>query len=158
MSVKICRYCEQEFLPSRYHPNQDVCSSDECQRRRRTDYHRRKLEEDPIYREQCRDSQRKWRDRNPEYMKTYLSKHRKDKQLDPQASTLAHEFQRVLSLVKNNLAFDLKRSTAAIWFIYPQAEGYEKNIFANAKLLALQGTLYALFSESPKKNISLKRF
>jgi len=104
MSVKSCRYCEQEFKPSRYHPNQDVCSSKECQCRRRTEYHRKKLEEDPIYREQCRDSQRKWREQNPDYMKTYLSKHRQDNQRNPQVSTLADEFQRVLSLVKNNLA------------------------------------------------------
>jgi hypothetical protein len=59
--------------------------------------------------------------------------------------------ERLLSLVKNNLAFDLRPSTAAIWFIHPPAAGHEKNILANAKILALQGTLYALFSESPKR-------
>ena len=157
MSVKICRYCEQEFKPSRYHPDQDVCSSKQCQRQRRTDYHRKKLDEDPIYREQCRDSQRKWRERNPDYMKQYLSNRQKQRLLAGE-TPLANELERLLGLVKNNLAFDLRPSTAAIWFIHPDDSAHEKNIFANAKLLALQGTLYALFSESPKKNISLKRF
>jgi hypothetical protein len=157
MSVKICRYCEQEFQPSRYHPDQDVCSSKQCQRQRRTDYHRKKLEEDPIYREQCRDSQRKWRERNPDYMKRYLSNRQEQKLLAGETSPLATELERLLSLVKNNLAFDLKPSTAAMWFVHPHTD-HKKNIFANAKLLALQGTLYVLFSESSKKNISLKRF
>jgi hypothetical protein len=86
-------------------------------------------------------------------MKTYLSKHRQDKQPDPQVSRMANEFQRVLSLVKNNLAFDLKRSTAAIWLIYPQAEDHEKNIFADAKVVAIKGTVYALLNEPPKEHL-----
>ena len=59
MNDKMCRYCIQKFRPSRYHPDQQVCSSADCQRRRRTDYHRQKLIEDPAYREQCLDSQKK---------------------------------------------------------------------------------------------------
>ena len=150
MSVKICRYCEQEFKPSRYHPNQDVCSSKECQLRRRTDYHRQKIGEDPIYREQCRDSQRKWREQNPDYMKKYLLR-RRLKLSQPETSALATEFQHLLTLIKNNLAFDLKPSTAAIWLVYPPAAGRKKNIFANAKVLAVQGTVYALLNDRSQR-------
>ena len=151
MSVKICRYCEQEFKPSRYHPNQDVCSSKECQLRRRTDYHRQKIVEDPIYREQCRDSQRKWREQNPDYMKKYLLRRHQEKLSQPETSALATEFQHLLTLIKNNLAFDLKPSTAAIRLVYPPAAGHEKNIFANAKVLAVQGTVYALLNDRPQR-------
>ena len=151
MSVKICRYCEQEFKPSRYHPNQDVCSSKECQLRRRTDYHRRKIVEDPIYREQCRDSQRKWREQNPDYMKKYVLRRRQENLSQPETSALAAEFQHLLTLVKNNLAFDLKPSAAAIWLVCPPAAGQKKNIFANAKLLAVQGTVYALLNDRSKR-------
>ena len=151
MNVKICRYCEQEFKPSRYHPDQDVCSSKECQRRRRTEYHRKKIEQDPIYREQCRDSQRKWREQNPDYMKKYLLRRRQQNLSQPDISALATEFQHLLTLIKNNLAFDLKPSTAAIWLVYPPAAGQEKNIFANAKVLAVQGTVYALLNERPQR-------
>lgn len=150
MSVKICRYCEQEFKPSRYHPNQDVCTSRECQLRRRTDYHRQKIVEDPIYREQCRDSQRKWREQNPDYMKKYLLR-RRQKLSQPETSALATEFQHLLTLIKNNLAFDLKPSTAAIWLVYPPAAGRKKNIFANAKVLAVQGTVYALLNDRSQR-------
>ena len=65
MEKKPCTYCKQEFYPSRYRPDQRVCSSTDCQRRRRTDYHRQKLATDPVYQEQCRDSQKKWREKNP---------------------------------------------------------------------------------------------
>ena len=57
MKDRICRYCTQNFSPSRYHPDEQICSSAECQRRRRADYHRKKVFEDPAYREQCLDSQ-----------------------------------------------------------------------------------------------------
>ena len=151
MSVKICRYCEQEFKPSRYHPNQDVCSSKECQLRRRTDYHRRKIVEDPIYREQCRDSQRKWREQNPDYMKKYVLRRHQENLSQPETSAFAAEFQHLLTLVKNNLAFDLKPSTAAIWLVCPPAASQKKNIFANAKVLAVQGTVYALLNDRSQR-------
>lgn len=156
MSVKICRYCEQEFLASQYHPNQDVCSSTECQRRRRTDYHRRKREEDPIYREQCRDSQRKWREQNPDYMKKYLASRREAAPTDMESSSLAGELKHLLALVKNNFALDLKSLTSAIWLVCPSEPRHAKNILAHAKLLAVEGTVYAFCEHSPVKNISLK--
>ena len=151
MSVKICRYCEQEFKPSRYHPDQDVCSSRQCQRRRCTDYHRQKLKEDPLYREQCRDSQRKWRERNPDYMKRYLSNRQKQEVPNSSAPDFADELERLLGLIKNNLAFDLRPSTTAIWLVSPSTAGHEKKTFAEAKFLVLQGTLYALFEDGPKR-------
>ena len=47
MEKKPCTYCKQEFYPSRYRPDQRVCSSTDCQRRRRTDYQWQKLATDP---------------------------------------------------------------------------------------------------------------
>ena len=66
-----CPYCRELFVPSRYHSDQVVCSGKECQRRRRTEYRRQKRRNDPAYREQCCDSQEKWRDRHPDYMQKY---------------------------------------------------------------------------------------
>src|ERR1700719_673109 len=76
MKTKTCTYCEQEFRPCQYHPDQRVCGSAECQQRRRTDYHREKLAKDFVYREQCRDSQKKWRENNSGYMKQYRARRR----------------------------------------------------------------------------------
>jgi len=150
MSVKMCLYCQKEFECSRYHPDQQVCSSTECQRRRRTDYHRKKLQKDPLYREQCLDSQRKWRERNRENIKRYVSKSRGKRLFESAISTLVREHH-LLGLNENNLALNLKPLTAAIWLIYPRKEGKEENIFANAKLVALQGTLYAVLNETAKR-------
>ena len=71
MKTKICKYCEQEFQTSRFHPDQRACGAEECQRHRRADYHRQKLAADSEYEETCRNSQANWRRNNPDYMKKY---------------------------------------------------------------------------------------
>ena len=70
-----CRQCQQLFNPSRFHPEQIVCGRSECQRRRRRDYHRRKIECDPEYAQVVRDSRRKWREAHPDYQKNYWLTH-----------------------------------------------------------------------------------
>ena len=118
MEENVCRYCIHEFRPSRYHPDQKVCSSRDCQRRRRTDYHRKKLVEDAAYREQCRDSQQKWREKNPHYMKRYWADRRAGDRL--------------------NSAVDLRSLDASIWLI--STDGFcEKNNLASAKIIIVQG-------------------
>jgi hypothetical protein len=70
-----CLYCKCSFLRSPYRPQQAVCSRPECQRRRRADYHRRKLEADPEYRQIAHDSQKKWREAHPDYLPRYRAQH-----------------------------------------------------------------------------------
>jgi hypothetical protein len=48
---KICKFCGNEFAPSKYRPNQEVCSEKECQ-----------------YKRQLKNMG-KWRDNNPDYFK-----------------------------------------------------------------------------------------
>jgi hypothetical protein len=74
MVERRCLYCQQVFQPSKLQRRQAVCGGTECQCRRRTEYHRKKLTADPEYREVCRDSPRKWRSRNPDYWKQYRQK------------------------------------------------------------------------------------
>ena len=137
MEEKVCRYCIHKFRPSRYHPDQKVCSSGDCQRRRRTDYHRKKLVEDPVYREQCRDSQQKWREKNPHYMKRYWAKRRTDDGLNAKKSQLASELNQLLKLVKNNSAVDLRSLDASIWLVSPDGS-CEKNNLASAKIIIVR--------------------
>ena len=75
MGERLCRYCQKSFQPSKFQPQQAVCSQPDCQRQRRADYHRQKIAADPDYREVCRDSPRKWRAAHPEYWKQYREKH-----------------------------------------------------------------------------------
>lgn len=138
MEEKVCRYCIHKFRPSRYHPDQKVCSSGDCQRRRRTDYHRKKLVEDPVYREQCRDSQQKWREKNPHYMKRYWADRRAGDRLNAKKLHLTSELNQLLKLAKNNSAVDLRSLDASIWLVSPDGL-YEKNNLASAKIIIVLG-------------------
>ena len=46
-----CRVCQNEFVPNKYRPNQQVCSRIACQRIRQI------------------DNEREWRNKNPDYFK-----------------------------------------------------------------------------------------
>ena len=69
MGERACRYCLKSFQPSKFQPGQAVCSDPDCQRRRRNDYHQRKVANDPVYRQGCRDSAQQWRAEHPGYWK-----------------------------------------------------------------------------------------
>ena len=151
MNKKTCPYCKERFLPSRFHPDQRICSSANCQRRRRADYHQRKVDEDPAYQEQCRASKKNWRDDNPNYMKRYLAKSRHLKRTLTGEASVVRELERLLGLARNNRLFDLKSSDATILLVCPKDTAGEKNTFAfekntlaHAQLIVLQGSLHAL--------------
>src|ERR1019366_6752215 len=103
MNQKTCTYCKQEFHPSHYHPDQKICSSVDCQRRRRSDYHRRKISTDPGYRDQCRDSQKKWRQNNPGYMSRYVAERKSRERSAPERARLLSELRRLETLDKGRL-------------------------------------------------------
>jgi len=162
MNEKTCAYCKQKFRPSRFHAEQTVCISSDCQRRRRADYHKRKLAGDPAYLEQCRHSQKKWRDENPDYMKKYLAKRRTPKRSPAYDSGVVKELQRLLGLARNNRVFDLKSSAATILLVCPEGIArqkntlaFEKNTLAHAKLIVLQGSMQTLLQGKGVKRTTL---
>ena len=135
---RCCRYCHQSFQPSKFHSQQNACSQPECQRRRRAEYHRRRIATDPEYAEVVRDSRRKWRERHPAYQKTYRQTHPTsvERNRDLQRQRDAH--RRVQFLVKNNLALDLKRCTAEAWLVGPAVEDLVKNNLAPCQMFIFQ--------------------
>jgi hypothetical protein len=133
MLLPCCPFCKESFARSRYHPDQVVCSAPDCQRQRRAAYHRQKLQGDPSYRDQCRDSQQLWREQHPEYMRTYREEHQSPK-MQPHA--VSPDLARLLECVKNNVAIDLKAYSATILLI--GSEGV-KNTVATAQLILIQG-------------------
>ena len=135
MREKPCVYCKKEFRPSRYRPDQRVCSDVDCQRRRRTDYHRRKLAKDPGYRDQCRDSQKKWREKNPGYTKRYRARRQRT---GAAKSHLVRRLSQLLDLAKNNLALDLRSLNADIWFVCPNGSTVEKNTLVSAQVIVVE--------------------
>lgn len=108
MREKICIYCKQKFRLSARNPHQRACSSPECQRRRRADYHRRKLATDLVYRDQCRDSRKKWRDKNPDYMKRYREHHGSEGRGNAGRLLLANYLHSLADLVKSDVALKVQ--------------------------------------------------
>ena len=141
---RICPYCGAEFRPSRIHREQKVCSSPDCQRRRRADYHRRKLIKDPLYRALCEDSQKTWKERNPDYMKQYRAGQRDARLGRPTLCPAVRELEQLLSHVKNNLvkntsAFRVKRCSPGIWLVSPRTPATDKNILGPMQVIMIQG-------------------
>jgi hypothetical protein len=135
---RCCRFCQQSFEPSKFRPDQSVCSEPDCQRRRRGEYHRRKVETDPEYAEVVRDSRRKWREAHPDYQKNYRQSHEaavvRNRQLQGRRDTQ----RRVQFLVKNNLALDLKHCAAEAWLSGPVAGDLVKNNVAPCRMFIFQ--------------------
>jgi hypothetical protein len=137
-SARLCPYCRRRFEASVYRPQQVVCSQRECQQRRRREYHRRKLKSDGVYGEVARDSQRKWRERHPEYQGQYREKHPEAVRRNRQRQQVRDQKKRLPFLVKNNLALDLKRSLAEVWLVGGGVGNLDKNNLASAQLLIFQ--------------------
>ena len=99
-----CRYCQQVFQPSAYHPEQRVCNQLACQRQRQRDYHRQKIASDPVYRQVCLDSPRKWRRAHPDYWKQYRQSHPQHVERNRRQQRLRDTKRRLVNLANNNLA------------------------------------------------------
>jgi hypothetical protein len=135
---RCCPYCQQAFHPSSRRPDQTVCSRQECQAQRRSEYRRRKRQTDREYAEVVRDSRRKWRESHPDYQKTYWQNHPEAAARNRQQQRQRDQKRRVGRLVKNTLVVDLKRSAAEVWLVGPLARDLVKNTLDSSKLLILQ--------------------
>jgi len=135
-----CPYCQELFFPSIYRPQQVVCSQPACQRRRKSEYHRQKLEKDAVYRQVVRDSQKQWWSEHRDYQSQrrrqqpeLMNKNRAQQRVRDQKSRLER-------LVRNNLALDLKRSAAEVWLLVPKLGVLDRNNLASAQVLIFQSS------------------
>jgi hypothetical protein len=138
LALRSCHYCQQSFQPSKFRPDQNVCSQPDCQRRRRADYHRKQLQTDPEYAQIVRDSQKKWREANPDYQRRYRQNHAPAVEHNRLQQQRRDRKRRLHHLEKNNLALDLKRSDLEVWLVSPVAVHLEKNNLAASQLLIFQ--------------------
>jgi hypothetical protein len=143
---RCCRYCQQLFQPSRYRPDQTVCSSPTCQRQRRAEYHRHRIETDPEYAQVVRDSRNKWRQAHPHYQEQYWRTHEQQAERNRQQQPQRDRKRRLTHLVKNNLALDLKQAAAQIWLVGPAADDLVKNNLASSQLFIFQPIAAAILS------------
>ena len=133
-----CPYCQRSIHPSPYQLQQRVCSQPECQRHRRADYHRRKIQSDPVYAQVVLDSRKQWRAEHADYQKTYWRTHPEAAQRNRQRQRQLDRQRRVTALVKNNVALDLKRSAAEVWLVGPDAAELVKNNVAFSEVIVFQ--------------------
>ncbi len=101
--IRCCPYCQRSFHPSPYRLQQRVCSQPECQRHRRADYHRLKIQTNPVYAQVVQDSRKQWRDEHADYQKTYWRTHPEAAAHNRQRQLQLDRQRRVTSLVKNNV-------------------------------------------------------
>lgn len=132
-----CPYCQCSFRPSVYCSQQEVCSQPECQRRRRADYHRKKLAADPEYRQVVRESQKQWWDEHPQYQKQRRQADPKVVENNRKRQRQRDQKRRLQRLVRNNLALDLKHSASEVWLLGPKLHDLDRNNLASAQVLIL---------------------
>jgi hypothetical protein len=120
-----------------YRPQQEVCGEAKCQRRRRTDYHRKKIANDPEYHQVVLDSQKKWRDRHPDYDQQRRQANPKLVETNRERQRQRDQKRRLQRLAKNNLALDLKHSASEVWLLGPKLRDLDKNNLASAQVLIL---------------------
>jgi len=133
-----CRYCAENFVPSIFHHAQNVCSSPECQKRRKRDDHRARYCSDSEYRLICRESDRKWRDCHSNYQRNYRQQHPAYVEQNRRAQHRRDRKRKVKDLVKNNLAFDVKSASADVWLVGPQLGDLVKNNLAISEIMIFQ--------------------
>jgi hypothetical protein len=106
----------------------------DCQRRRRTDYHRKKLAADPEYREVCRDSPQQWRSRNPDCWKQYRQKNPAAVESNRQGQQARDRKRKLCNLSNNTSTPDLKHSAAQVWLVGCGAADLANNNSASAQI------------------------
>lgn len=133
-----CRYCRRVFTPSLYHPGQQVCTRLECQRARRNADHAKRRRVDPVYREQCREDARNWREANPNYQREYRQSHPQYVAANREAQRRRDRKRRLARLVKNNLAMAVNPHPARVWLVGPSCELLVKNNLAIPEVIMFQ--------------------
>jgi len=153
MEQRCCRFCQQQFAPSRFHPEQTACSAEPCQQQRRNQNRKRKLARDPEYRAVCRDSARKWRANHAGYWKRYRTAKPESVERNRAQQQKRDLRQRLADLANNNSALDLKASVAGVWLLGPAAEALANNNLASAQVFILQRSL----RKPPRREASCKQ-
>jgi len=77
-----CKFCGKPFIPNKYRPNQEICSSLECQYKRQLsnmkawreqnpNYFKYKESQDRSWKQACRERSLDWRKKHKEYLQLY---------------------------------------------------------------------------------------
>ena len=70
-----CKCCGRRFRPRPQNTDQQYCHRKPCQNKRRQHWRRARLCTDPVYRENQKDSQKRWIEKHPDYWRRYRAAH-----------------------------------------------------------------------------------
>jgi hypothetical protein len=70
-----CSACGGLFEPWPQVKDQRYCSADSCQKERKRRWQRNKRAEDPVYRANQLDANKRWREKTPDYWRDYRKSH-----------------------------------------------------------------------------------
>ena len=144
MDLRRCPFCQRPFEPSRFHPEQAVCSGEPCQRQRRSQNRSRKFSLDEEYRQTCRESARKWRANHRGYGKQYRAAKPESAKRNRVRQNQRDLRERLAGLANNTSALDLKSSVAAVWWFGSTAgvvPDLANNNLASAQVFILQSPI-----------------
>lgn len=134
-----CQYCQQSFVPSLFCSRQKVCSQPACQSQRRSDYRRQKLQQDPEYRQVCRDSWQKWSVRHPDYRRQYRQNHPASVQRNRQRQRKRDRLRRLRQWgYSKPVAVDLVPCCEHVWLVGPELSHLDQNTFALSEVFIFQ--------------------
>lgn len=153
MNLRRCRFCQEQFAPSPFHPAQFACSAKACQNRRRAESRQHKLANDPDYAQSCRDSACKWRAAHPGYWKQYRADKPEAAERNRAQQRRRDQRQRLLDLANNNSALDLKSTAAGVWLLGPLGEDLANNNLASVQVVIVP----ALARKPPASAASCKQ-
>ncbi|KJJ83448.1 hypothetical protein OMAG_002681 [Candidatus Omnitrophus magneticus] len=82
MEDRKCKICSKSFVPNKYRPNQEICSSLECQYQRQLmnmrewrtanpNYFKYKEAHDDTWKQSCRERSLDWRKKHRDYLQLY---------------------------------------------------------------------------------------
>jgi len=114
-----CKHCHRLFIPNPRVKDQQYCSQKVCQRARKRHWQRQKMKTDPDYRQNQKESQRKWGQGNPDYWRKYRKNHRgyrahnRKKQKDRDAK------RRAKRLAKMDALKSLSQIKAGSYYLIP---------------------------------------
>ena len=95
-----------------------------------------------------RDSQKQWWDEHPGYQKQRRQQNPAVTEANRRRQQERDQKRRLQRLVRNNLAFDLKRSAAGVWLLGSQVRNLDRNNLASMELLIFQPLSRAVASSA----------
>ena len=104
MTRKRCKHCRTLFCPSPRNPNQKYCSNPKCQKARKRNWQRKKMQEDETYRLNQKDAQERWAAKRPDYWQNYREEHPEYTRRNREQQQRRNRVNRGLSAIAKQIA------------------------------------------------------